>query len=187
MWVYKHLYQIFAFKSFVYISRSGIAGSNNNSVFNFLMIHHTDLHSKYTILPMGFLCFVILPIFPQQPAWRASSPSWAWSLRRHTQYDWQPSMARVWARSVQPPSSRLSQSVSKASCPASPPHPLLLGAAGNPELSHHCLDDSFLSFRSLCSRWSHLLVLWPSVMTDAKSLYPFSRAWWHCHSSWSSL
>lgn len=122
--------------------RRRIAGSNYNSVFNFLTTHHSVSHSSCTISLIDFLSFVIFSMFSQQPAWRASSLSWAWSLRRHTRCDWQPSTARVWARSAQLPSSRHSQSVSRASCPAFTP-PSSSGALGDPELAPHCPDGSF--------------------------------------------
>ena len=149
--------------------------------------HHMDFHSSYTILPMGFLCFVIVPIFPQQPAWRALSPSWAWSLRRRTQYDWQPSMARVWARSAQPPSSRLSQSVSKDSCPASPT-PSSPGGSGEPRAVPLLFRWQLFVFQV------PVLKVVPPLSSVALSddgywipLTSFSRARWHCHSSWSIL
>lgn len=120
----------------VHRSRTGPAGSN--STFNRRGICRPVFRSSCTISPIGISPFVTLYMFSQQPAWRASSPSWASSLRRRTQSGWQPSTARAWARSAPPPSSRRSQSVSIACCPAHP-----FGVGGRIQ----CSDDSFLSLQ----------------------------------------
>ena len=56
--------QVVTFKSFGYIPRSRIAGSNGKSVFNFLKDHHIIFHSGYTILHSYRQCTRV-PIFPQ--------------------------------------------------------------------------------------------------------------------------
>lgn len=123
---------------------------------------------------------LISPIFSQQPTWKGLSPSWAWSLRQGTRYDWRPSTARGWARSVQPLSSRHSQSVSTASCSVSLPIHTLpsfpQGQTRDPEPAPIIAQKIAFDFCVTMFQVAHS-TLWFSGMADLHSLFHSQNVW----------